>query len=584
MTLPTPQALKPLPCPKGAKVFEPDTRGHLWVQWHLQGPAWSETLNKVKGLQDRTFDPNGKLWTCKDTQDNRKRLLDWGFLLQSPQAPGPLVLPGAPAPREIAPWTAPWLGVEVPGDWSHLREYQREGLSFLEYRKGRGGIAWEMGLGKTALAISWGRLLHEHRHLDRIVVIGTAATKHQWRVEAKKWGIKLPVVILSGKTPHYLPQRGIVVLNWEILPPDELPKPKKNKETGKMECKERKAPLLPGWLEALIKWDPETVICDEFHLHIGSDDSQRSRALVRLVGKERGFVPMSGSPMRTVPIQLWTVLNLLDPVTFSNLWHFKQRYCRDVGFFGVNYRGANNMEELHEKIRPLFLRFRKVDVLKELPDQVHNVVELDCEVTKEYLFAEDRVLTAQGLDAKALKERIRDLAASAFDVKKHAALDWIIEFLDSGRKLALFAWHRSVVDYLKAHLGARAVTLNPNDRQGSIASFLRPNGPQVFLANIQAGGVGIDGLQTVCSDVAFVEIRRSPSDIQQAISRAHRSGQKECVNAYFLIAPGTVDEDALAGLDMNTMSAFTVIDGGKDPEDANLVLGSIKQRRSKSTP
>jgi len=583
MNLPA-QASKPLPCPSGQKTFEPDTRGRLWVQWRTTGPSWSETLNKVKGLQDRKFDPDGKLWSCRDNLDNRTRLLDWGFQLQSPTAPVPLGMPSAPAPREIAPWIAPWLGVEVPGDWSHLRGYQHEGLQFLEYRKGRGGIALEMGLGKTALAVSWGRLLHEHRNLDRIVVIATAATKHQWRGEARKWGIKLPVVVLSGKTPHNLPTRGIVVLNWEILPPDEMPKPKKNKETGKMEPQTRKAPLLPGWLNALIRWDPETVICDEFHLHIGADNSQRSRALTSLVGTDRGFVSMSGSPMRTAPIQLWTVLHLLDPKTFSNLWSFKTRYCREDGFFGTTYRGANHMEELHEKMRPLFLRYRKVDVLKDLPSQAHNIVELDCKVTKEYLFAEDRVLNAQGLNAGELKLKIQQLAASAFDVKKHAVIDWIIEFLDSGKKLILFAWHRSVVEYLKAHLGARAVTLNPSNRQESIAAFIRPNGPQVFLLNIQAGGVGIDGLQEVCSDVAFVEFRRSPSDIDQAISRANRAGQKDCVNAYYLIAPDTVDEDALNGLDLNKLAASVAVDGNKDPEDANLVLGSMKKRRSKGAP
>ena len=55
-------------------------------------------------------------------------------------------------------------------------------------------------------------------------------------------------------------------------------------------------------------------------------------------------------------------------------------------------------------------------------------------------------------------------------------------------------------------------------------------------------GVGIDGIQEVCSDVCFLELPWTWADVSQAFSRLHRMGQKSTVNIYFFIAKSTIDE------------------------------------------
>ena len=554
MNLPIPSTLKPLPCPKGAKVFEPDTRGHLWVQWHLQGPAWSETLNKVKGLQDRNFDPNGKLWTCKDTQDNRKRLLDWGFLLQGTLATpsAPLALPGAPAPREIAPWVAPWLGVEVPDLGIPLRPYQVEALQMLKYRGGSGGLFLDPGTGKTLTAFAW---LKMNPSLRPAIVLTTASTKLQWPREAKKWGIQGRSFVCSGMLATKIPASvDIVYCNHDIL---------------------------KAWVEEFIRFDPATVICDESQSY-GNSKSQRTKALMRLV-KGRQFIPLSGTPIRTRPLQFWPILHLLDPgFCGGKEWTYMNRYCAPKPGFGgrMTYTGASNVEELHEKVREVSIRKTKADVLKDLPDRVYIPVLMDCEMSEEYQEAENKILTMQGHNPSLVRERLASLTASAYLLKEKAVLDWIGDFLDnSDEKLVVFCWHRAVMDSIEMHLGKRCVRVSggvSKEAKEAACQRFRENATcRVFLGQIASAGVGIDGLQDVSSNMAFVELSWSPADLDQAESRLHRLGQKESITIYHLLAVGTIDE-VMEETVSDRMNTVTKIVDGKDVDKTESAITKLK--------
>lgn len=557
VNLPTPSALKPLTCPNGGKTFEPDTHGRLWVQWRCTGPAWSETLNKVKGLQDRNFDPNGKLWTCKDTQDNRKRLLDWGFLLQGTLATpsAPLALPGAPAPREIAPWVAPWLGVEVPDLGLPLFPYQREGLQMLEYRKGSGALLYDMGLGKSLTSLAWLKWKQEDRPA---LVITTASTKTQWPREAKKWGVQGRTEVLSGHKARPIPPRSeIVFINWDIL---------------------------THWQQAIAAWDPKIIIADEVQA-VGNSTSKRTKAFRNMV-KGRRLIALSGTPMTSKPAQLWTLANALDPAFCNGKeFTFLNRFCQPKPGFGgrMTYAGASNVEELHERVRTWSLRKTKGDVLKDLPDRVYTPVFLDCEVSKEYREAEARILSMQGTNTALLQERLTALTASAYDMKKESVISWVADFLEStDEKLVLWSWHRAAMDHLEAHFGKACVRVSGGISQGAkdaaIQRFTKDATCRVFIGQIASAGVGIDGLQKVCSTQAFVETCWSWSLVDQATSRLHRIGQHDSVGVYYLMAPDSIDEIQVSVLESRRRTAATILDGKTDfSEDAESgVLEGLK--------
>ena len=540
----------PTPCPKGAKQFEPSGKGQLWIQWNTFGPEWSRTLGLVKTLElERPpFDSRGKYWIAKDTTPNRTKLLGWGFQLVG--VPASIGLPGIPV-RVSEPWEAPWSGIGLPDlPWlEKLRGYQREALQMLVYRKGRAGIFYDMGMGKTATSLSWVRM---NPDIMRVVVIATASTKSQWVREARKWGLDLPFCILSGRATHALPNRGAVVINYDIL---------------------------EAWAERLLAWDPQCIIADEVQA-VGNPKSKRSKAFANLA-RDRGLLALSGTPARTCPAQLFTVLHALDPTTFKDHFRYLYRYCDPkTSGFGTTFKGSTNAEELHEKIRPLALRYTKFDVLKDLPDRVYNPVLMDCTVSKEYEEAQDRILGLQGYSPAQLRERLSALTASAFELKKESVIEWISEFLETGNKLVVFGWHVAVLDYLEAHLGRQCVRVSggvsKDARERAVYRFVNDAQCKVFLGNIQAAGVGIDGLQGVCSDVAFVELCWSPADLDQAESRLHRLGQRSSVTVHYLLASGTIDTVMAETLEARKNALRIVVDGKADANEDESIVGMLR--------
>ena len=70
--------------------------------------------------------------------------------------------------------------------------------------------------------------------------------------------------------------------------------------------------------------------------------------------------------------------------------------------------------------------------------------------------------------------------------------------------------------------------------------FQSDTGPGVFLLSLRAAGTGLN--LTNASYVVLYDPWWNPAVEAQAIDRSHRIGQTQTVNAYRLIAPGTVEE------------------------------------------
>ena len=72
-----------------------------------------------------------------------------------------------------------------------------------------------------------------------------------------------------------------------------------------------------------------------------------------------------------------------------------------------------------------------------------------------------------------------------------------------------------------------------------IESFQTDDKPQIIVANVIAGGVGIT--LTKAHVVMFAEIDWTPSNIMQAEARVHRITQDTNVQSIFLIADNSLD-------------------------------------------
>src|SRR6185436_2492368 len=84
------------------------------------------------------------------------------------------------------------------------------------------------------------------------------------------------------------------------------------------------------------------------------------------------------------------------------------------------------------------------------------------------------------------------------------------------------------------------LTGETKERQAVVQNFQDDGKAAVFLLSLRAAGTGLN--LTNASYVILYDPWWNPAVEAQAIDRSHRIGQTRTVNAYRLIAPGTVEE------------------------------------------
>jgi SNF2 family DNA or RNA helicase len=84
------------------------------------------------------------------------------------------------------------------------------------------------------------------------------------------------------------------------------------------------------------------------------------------------------------------------------------------------------------------------------------------------------------------------------------------------------------------------LTGETKDRNEVVNAFQQDDKGAVFLLSLRAAGTGLN--LTTASYVVLYDPWWNPAVEAQAIDRSHRIGQTRTVNAYRLIAPGTVEE------------------------------------------
>ena len=96
---------------------------------------------------------------------------------------------------------------------------------------------------------------------------------------------------------------------------------------------------------------------------------------------------------------------------------------------------------------------------------------------------------------------------------------------------------------------------------------------RVIVCNLAAGGVG--HTLTAASDVAFVELSWNDALMDQAVSRAHRMGQRESVTGWLLRADRgdmeTIDDVMIAMIAGKAEVTRTVINGTDPNRQAEIL-------------
>jgi SNF2 family DNA or RNA helicase len=112
-----------------------------------------------------------------------------------------------------------------------------------------------------------------------------------------------------------------------------------------------------------IKW--KCLILDEAH----RIKNHRSKLFEELAAVHRDHcVLLTGTPIANATEELWALLHFANPEQFSDRDSFLQRFGE--------MKGANQVDELHNLLKPYLLRRVKEDVEKSLPNKEETILEI----------------------------------------------------------------------------------------------------------------------------------------------------------------------------------------------------------------
>jgi SWI/SNF-related matrix-associated actin-dependent regulator 1 of chromatin subfamily A len=539
--------------------------GEYWCSFDYD----TDIVSKFQHLPSRKWEPKTKQWRVPENAFTTQILKEWGFLPQS------INVPKQEDPNKVDPY----LVKKQLQDKMRTtgRHYQEEGVIFLNQQNGKALIADEMGLGKSWQAIAWIAL----QPPMKTIVICPASLKINWQREFKQHaGMNIVVAENSILNQSKMSPGDTLVINYDLLI-----------TRGK-----NSDPLSP-WGHWILCQQPDCVICDESH-YLKSSTTKRYKATKKILDCAKHKIFLTGTPIISRPIEIFTVANILDPTNFNNRFRFGVRYCGGTqSRFGWNFSGATNLSELNLQLSKFMIRRKKEDVLPELPKKQRIVIPISISNKREYQQAENNFL--QWVRSKFGKDKVEkvekaEVISQISHLKRLSAvgkmegmIEWIDDYLETtGKKLIVFGYHHEIINAVISELTKlkyKTVVLtgetSQKDRQEAVDSFQNNLETRVFVGNIQAAGQGIN--LTAADTTCFIEFAWTPGAHDQAESRVDRLTQtSDSISAYYLIGVDTIDEQLVEVLD-SKRKVVTMATDGQEVNDYDVIselLARAKQR------
>jgi SWI/SNF-related matrix-associated actin-dependent regulator 1 of chromatin subfamily A len=412
-------------------------------------------------------------------------------------------------------------------------EYQKEGILFGLDRH-RILIGDEPGLGKTLQSIG----IIDTAGAYPCLVICPSSLKINWQREFEKFTNRKALVLDNSTRTSWPYLLGMGMFNVAIVNYESL------KKFFVWDIKGGKTFSLK---DVVFNRDINifrSVIMDESH-RLKDPAAQQTMFTRGIVEGKEWRILLSGTPVVNHAQDLVAQLAIMGRL----LSDFGGR-----GKFLADYGENENLSDLSDKLySSCMIRREKSKVLTQLPDkqrtdlhvEISNREEYDTAATdlaaylREYVGCTDREIRRK-MRMKALVEfmTLRSLASKG---KVKQATDFIRNFLANGKPLIVFCSLKEIVRELQKQFpDAVRVTGddNMNEKQAAVDAF-QSGQTQLIICSIKAAGVGLT--LTASSNVAFVEFPWTYADCCQCEDRAHRIGQKDNVNCYYLIGRNTID-------------------------------------------
>lgn len=437
-----------------------------------------------------------------------------------------------------------------------LRPYQEVGYRWMlgHLRAGNGCcLSDDMGLGKTVQTIA---VILKYRAeagaaARPVLVVAPASVVHNWRNELHRFAPHQRVIVYTGTTVHrqllltYADGAAVLVTTYATLRND---------------------------ISMIGQKEWGIVVYDESQVFKNSD-SMTYDAVASIRCRHR--IALSGTPMENNLRELWTLMSVLNPALLGDESDFRSNFIHPIN---ANLAGKNTAV-LRDLVAPYFLRRTKAAVLDSLPECQDETVYCDMTPaqTSLYVAEQSRMRNlllehdahSNTINALSTIMKLRQIACAPALVGSEAPSGKMAEIMErltdlrgTSHKVLIFSEFKQLLNIVAKAMDDRGwsyamLTGETRDREGVIDHFQNDASCQFFLITLKAGGVGLN--LTEADYVFLLDPWWNHAVEEQAISRAHRQGQRRAVFVYKFISVGTLEEQILKVQDHKQSLANAVI-------------------------
>ncbi|KAL8970689.1 MAG: hypothetical protein Q9183_001399 [Haloplaca sp. 2 TL-2023] len=447
-----------------------------------------------------------------------------------------------------------------------LMPYQLEGTNWLYYqwhRQQNAILADEMGLGKTVQVITFLLTLQQAHNCWPALVVVPNSTCANWRREIKQWAPSLRVVTYFGssdarrlsKRYELFPRQDndlschVVVTSYDAAQDSEF----------------RKVFRKVSW-QALVVDEGQRLKNDKNLLY-------HSLGAMKVPFK----VLLTGTPLQNNARELFNLLQFLD--TAIDAAQLEEEYTELT---------KDNVRRLHDMLRPFFLRRTKAQVLTFLPAMAQIIVPVTLTVLQKKLYKSilarnpDLLKAVFGGTKRALAKtdraslnnilmQLRKCLCHPFvynrEIEERSSNTMVLhrnlveassklqllevmlpKLQERGHRVLIFSQFLNMLDMVEDFLDGLGLfyqrldgSMGSLQKQKRIDEFNAPDSRLfAFLLSTRAGGVGIN--LATADTVIILDPDFNPHQDIQALSRAHRIGQKKKVLVFQLVTRSTAEE------------------------------------------
>lgn len=427
-----------------------------------------------------------------------------------------------------------------------LYDYQQEDYQIL-MNNNKCLLLWEMGLGKSLIAISVALKRRELGQINHcLIVCGVNTIKYTLAEEVKKHTGMNALVLGSRQN-----RQGI----WNTQGTKE--KLEDLEDLSEFFIITNVESLRNKDIKDKIKWHMDKgnigmMVLDECH-RCKSPSSQQGKATLLLARHCPYVIAMTGTLLNNTPLDSYVPLRMVDGEK-TNLSAFKTRYCEFGGFGGYQIIGYKNTDELQLKIDKHSVRRLKKDVLS-LPPKIYTDELLEMSRNQAKMYSDVLKLVLQDIDKVEISPdplsmltRLRQVTADTSilsdTIHESVKLDRMVELVEEAtEKVLVFSNWTSVTDRAVERLSAynpAVITGKVKDRQSQIDKFMNDDSCKVCVCTVAAAGVGLT--LTAATTCIFLDEPYTYANKEQAEDRCYRIGQNSTVNVITLMCKGTIDE------------------------------------------